>query len=373
MADHFDYLDSSRGFAALTVVFSHFFAAYGLFPVLSSFDNSVLHVMWHGDGAVDYFYVLSGFVLSIGFFKKKEQTENFNITGYLIRRIFRIFPLFLVSLLISYFLYRFYWIYNNNVFMSITPARSGWALALWPVGKTFMDVLKEGVLLFKLPSLTADHRFLPQDWTLQAELICSSIIPIAIVLFKKGKMWFLLFFVYVYFYSGNWVFIPFTFGIIIAAYAPLISDKIGRLNIYYVFLLLLAGLLLYTAKFNFLNNLIRYFPGLLFKFQSLGAAIFLTCLIGSSHLKKLFSRHLFVFLGRISYGIYLTHAFILIALVPLVLSILNTHGITGDYATRIVVLVFLVVTTIAISWFFYRTIEKPFNQLGKRIANHYFS
>jgi peptidoglycan/LPS O-acetylase OafA/YrhL len=371
MADHFDYLDSSRGFAALSVVLSHFFAAYGLFPILSSLDHSVLHALWHGDGAVDYFYVLSGFVLSIGFFRKKEQTGNFNITGYLVRRIFRIFPLFLVCLLISYFLFRVYCNYDLAI-MHTNPDRSVWALGLWPATKTFMDVLKESVLIINLPSLTAAHRFLPQDWTLQAELICSSIIPIAIILLKKGKMWFLLFFVYVYFYSGNWVFIPFTFGIIIASYAELISAKIAQLNIFYISVLLLAGLFLYTAPFNFLNKLIGYFPGLKFKFQCLGASVFLICILGSTRLQKVFSKSLFVFLGSISYSIYLTHAFILIALVPLVLHLLNAHGIAGDYVTRFIALTFLIVITVLISWLFHRSIEKPFNQLGKKLANNYF-
>ena len=54
--ERFHYLDSLRGLAALAVFFSHLIGAFGLPHKLMFLQNSPVHILWHGEGAVFFFF-----------------------------------------------------------------------------------------------------------------------------------------------------------------------------------------------------------------------------------------------------------------------------------------------------------------------------
>src|SRR4051812_48108680 len=77
MPERYQQLDALRGLAALTVVMQHFLS------VLPSIDGhsdnawvnlwkySPLHITWAGYEAVIFFFILSGFVLSLPFYGER--------------------------------------------------------------------------------------------------------------------------------------------------------------------------------------------------------------------------------------------------------------------------------------------------------------
>ncbi len=103
-------LDSMRGIAALTVMVFHLTTPFQGGAALDAgvpADNWILnvmtftpfHLLWEGHEAVYFFFVLSGFVLALPFLGDKEVS----LAGYYTKRIFRIYPPYLVAVLVAVF------------------------------------------------------------------------------------------------------------------------------------------------------------------------------------------------------------------------------------------------------------------------------
>jgi len=91
-----DQITFTRFIAALTVVFFHY--GQSIFPANVSF---LYENVTAGPIAVGYFYVLSGFIMAIAYYQTdKIQKGNFNKAKYWIARFARIYPVYLLALLI---------------------------------------------------------------------------------------------------------------------------------------------------------------------------------------------------------------------------------------------------------------------------------
>ncbi|MFI5289589.1 MAG: acyltransferase family protein, partial [Polyangia bacterium] len=88
-------LDGLRGLAALSVFFCHVAAMMPPVWVPAGVTHSPLHVFWDGTAAVNLFFVLSGFVLALPFVGARRKDIPY--AGFVIRRIFRIYPVYLVT------------------------------------------------------------------------------------------------------------------------------------------------------------------------------------------------------------------------------------------------------------------------------------
>ena len=94
-------LDGLRGIAALSVYFSHLIGVFNFDSTLfDSISNSPLHIVWHGEGAVNLFFLLSGFVLTLPYIKYRDKL---NLVPFYIKRVFRIYPAFILAILFSIF------------------------------------------------------------------------------------------------------------------------------------------------------------------------------------------------------------------------------------------------------------------------------
>jgi peptidoglycan/LPS O-acetylase OafA/YrhL len=87
---HYPILDGLRGVAAVLVVIFHLFEAY--FPVYSK------HPMHHGYLAVDFFFLLSGFVVGYAY---DDRWNRMNIWEFFKIRLIRLHPLVLLGVLIG--------------------------------------------------------------------------------------------------------------------------------------------------------------------------------------------------------------------------------------------------------------------------------
>ena len=86
--DRFEALDSLRGLCACAVVFYHL-ASTGLITNLPFFRNSWLFV--------DFFFVLSGFVIAASYWRRLEA--GFSIKRFMVLRLGRIYPMHFAMLL----------------------------------------------------------------------------------------------------------------------------------------------------------------------------------------------------------------------------------------------------------------------------------
>ena len=91
-----DQITFTRFIAALTVVFFHY--GQTVFPANIAF---LFENVTAGPIAVGYFYVLSGFIMAIAYYKPdKENQQSISKKKYWIARFARIYPIYLLALLI---------------------------------------------------------------------------------------------------------------------------------------------------------------------------------------------------------------------------------------------------------------------------------
>lgn len=93
---HYDLLDGLRGVAAIMVVWFHIFEAYAT----SHLDQQINH----GYLAVDFFFILSGFVIGYAY---DNRWESMKIKDFLKRRIIRLQPMVVMGAVIGGMMFYF--------------------------------------------------------------------------------------------------------------------------------------------------------------------------------------------------------------------------------------------------------------------------
>lgn len=93
---HYDILDGLRGVAAITVVWFHIFEAYAT----SHLDQQINH----GYLAVDFFFILSGFVIGYAY---DDRWAKMTTMDFLKRRIIRLHPMVVIGAIIGGIMFYF--------------------------------------------------------------------------------------------------------------------------------------------------------------------------------------------------------------------------------------------------------------------------
>ena len=93
---HYDILDGLRGIAALTVVWFHIFEAFAT----SHLDQRINH----GYLAVDFFFILSGFVIGYAY---DDRWKKMTVTEFLKRRLIRLHPMVVIGAVIGAVMFYF--------------------------------------------------------------------------------------------------------------------------------------------------------------------------------------------------------------------------------------------------------------------------
>lgn len=88
---HYPILDGLRGVAAIMVVIFHIFETF-------SGGDHVKQIVNHGYLAVDFFFVLSGFVIGYAY---DDRWNNMTLGGFFKRRLIRLHPMIIMGMLIG--------------------------------------------------------------------------------------------------------------------------------------------------------------------------------------------------------------------------------------------------------------------------------
>lgn len=94
---HYEILDGLRGVAAITVVIFH------VFEIFSNGDHTK-QIINHGYLAVDFFFMLSGFVISYAY---DNRWDKMTLKDFFIRRLVRLQPMIIIGSLIGAVLFYF--------------------------------------------------------------------------------------------------------------------------------------------------------------------------------------------------------------------------------------------------------------------------
>lgn len=90
---HYELLDGLRGVAALIVVCYHIFEGFSFAEITNGAGDGMIHILNHGYLAVDFFFLLSGFVLSYAYDGRSEMKK----ADFFKRRLIRLHPMLVMG------------------------------------------------------------------------------------------------------------------------------------------------------------------------------------------------------------------------------------------------------------------------------------
>lgn len=356
-------VDSLRGVAALTVMFGHYLLTLpSIWPynqqgkplLVTLLEFSPLHLLWAGYEAVVLFFVLSGFVLALPYWSGR----TFKYRPFIIKRWARIWIPYIVvvtvTLLVSHF-----------VGDGPVSGTSSWFEQIWD-GQSLAGYFNHVLLIGSLERY--QEQFLPVVWSLKYEMLASILFP---VLLYVGRLqsWIVVLFICavlsvlgIYFGSKLRLlqFLPmFLIGSMLARYKDDLVAWFRRIPWVLHIPMLVVALLLYVCRWLFWTQNPLPFQNVLIDWGIMLACAFaVVTALATTAAHALLSWRPFVWLGRISYSVYLTHMLVEVV-------VLQT---LGDILPLWLLLVCCVPLTLAVSHLAYRWIELPAVAVGKRLT-----
>jgi len=329
-------LEGLRGVASFIVLLSHIQLIFfididdkllnyytGKFPYfITQGLNYIFRALHDGNFSVWLFWVMSGFVLSIGYFKKKEisQTKSY-ILASSIKRYFRlVIPVFL-SVMFAYFL-----LTNDmmtNKYLS-EKLENPWLNTFYTFDASFYNAIKSSLYdtFFNFDRLSSYNTVL---WTMEKEFYGSLFIFALLSIVGYTKIRYIIYpFVTIILYTLNihWL-NSFIFGMILCdlyintqiyhSTTKLLQKRFINLLIIIIFLVLIGMQNYYGIFHLILATLLVFF------------------IISSSNMNKFFSSKILVSLGKISFSLYLIHLPILCSITGMLYKFFEkiySHNIT---------------------------------------------
>ena len=95
---HYELLDGLRGVAAILVVFYHVFEGLAFAQYENGVGDGTITTLNHGHIAVDFFFILSGFVISYAY---DDRWEKMTVGGFFKRRLIRLHPMLVMGAVIG--------------------------------------------------------------------------------------------------------------------------------------------------------------------------------------------------------------------------------------------------------------------------------
>jgi len=358
MKPRFRNLDALRFFAALIVLIVHLEILKTSFG-LPSLKLKAFLVSSHI--AVTFFFVLSGFLIASQLFEQKKKMETISLRNFYKKRIKRIFPLYYLLVFLNFF-----------IFLKV----SDFSLPDTQDALNFFYKKFIFCLLF-FPNYAelkfGNIEYVKISWTLAVEMFFYLFLPILIKYTNEKKMRVvlccLLLFCFIIsapiswpvgdkdimtgvnFYLARYRLYAFAIGVIAAylyAYQrDYFSQGIFKSKLFgYTYLIFISILLLSGVTFSIINHQLYSF---LF-----GVLIISLCLSGINPF--LLNNRFVVYLGKISYGIYLFHPPVIVFLLH------NWKGlfIVKSYWSLFFCYIFVSGVVIIISLFLYEFFEKNF-------------
>ncbi len=347
--NHLRYLDSARGIAALMVFVSHFIdRGYHDAPA-----TKYVFLIFNGNDAVSFFFVLSGFVLS---YKYMVLNRELDVKKFFVSRIFRLFPAYFITVVL-------------NTLMQLRGEMGFQRMVeVFLLNKT--GFWEEALLL------RFHNNYYFPGWTLSIEMLCSFLMPFFMIIAMKDRraiVW--LFFVLII--IGNSIFYSshFIMGLIVSCYyVAITNDSIKKTKWfrYRYFILPLAAVLFSIRRIDMISPLGKTYKYLadyasidLFLYTGIASFVFLVAILQSKKAQRFLSNRPMVFLGKISFSIYLLHTF---AINIVYLFIKPNLKVPGILLNNSLMFICYIAITILMAMAMHKYVEIPFISMGRRVA-----
>jgi peptidoglycan/LPS O-acetylase OafA/YrhL len=356
-------LDSLRGIAAFIVVIYHCLLVIpALEPALFGYGTPVyampdiwtgiltlipFRILWAGREAVIFFFVLSGFVLTLPFIQEHPP----RYVGFIVKRFFRLYVPFAIMIILA-----------AAAWITVGPQGrsdlSGWFAASWSEEPAISVVLRHLAMF-------GDMSLNNVSWTLVVEWRVALLFPLLVLMTRLSPLATVIgavALVIIYQSSSTeairvpytlYYFIYFVIGILVALYLEPLLAWIRRLGT--------AGTAGLWIAFYVLLNL-RWLTPLGVPLADIGNGIAAALVIGlvltSPRVQNVLMVRPLKWLGMVSYSLYLVH-------VPLLMAIiyLSPESVPVYFALLIVP-----PASLLIAFVFYRLVEHPSMRVGRTVA-----
>ena len=338
-------IDGLRAIAVISVIIYH------------------LNENWLSGGflGVDIFFVISGFLIT-GIIITEIQQNSFSLKQFYTRRIKRIYPAFITVMALVSFIASAIFIYND-----FNKLRKTIELAIAFLSNFYLG-LTQGYF-----DLSANENPVLHIWSLAVEEQYYLIFPLILILaykkFREIKVLFIitliLFFILLatsfipanfykevlhqpnIYYLSNLRFPELLVGSLLAIYHNLSASKQASKQASNV-IAILSTLLLFSCLF-LMNNDIAFIPGITLILPCIFTALIIHTTSQNNIIKLCLSNKVIVFIGKISYSLYLYH-WIFIAF---------AYYITGEKQINNQSIAIVIILTIIFSVLSYYLIEQP--------------
>jgi peptidoglycan/LPS O-acetylase OafA/YrhL len=347
----FHELDAMRGLAAVVVLGNHFRNMF--YPTATfahGWQSVFLYPLVSGRESVMFFFLLSGFVLSLPFLRGKRQPYSI----FLRRRILRIYGPYLGALVLALIGCA---LWHNRL------GSTGWRAATWSAQVDLRSVLQHVLFIGNYNY----ERYNTAFWSLVYEMRISMIFPLLFVVANRLKARYTLLivaactlvgvhavprqFLITFEYAG-----VFLIGVLLAKNLDALNDLYRRQGTAQHILWAILSLLLYFGGHRIASM------GALWHLGDmpvvLGAAGLLILGLNSVKASRALNSVVPTFLGRISYSLYLVHGTVLFAMAA---------ALQNKFSPPVFFLIYLP-TAILLSWGFYVAVESPFMMMSRNVG-----
>ena len=343
-------LQALRGIAAFAVMIGHCLIYYDIPPLLAS-----IALFFNGRSAVVVFFVLSGYVLTRSW--RETAFDRTNIVRFYLQRAFRIYPaIWAASALGLIYLFFLHW-------QIPVPGTSDFFKDRFHADRfnTF----------FILISIAGVGSFiLPQLWSICIEIIASIALPgIAFAVMHRPRVACGIFLIFLTasftygeqsYYQILLYFMDFLVGAFIAMPGDGIYRAAAAVPARPVFWTSLLGL----ALTQYLP--LDYFSPIAHLAETTLAAVAIGILVAAKTRISVMRSKPLLFLGDISYSIYLLH-FVVLCVLAKALALMEAKlGFASSTASSsILVTMVTVAVTVPLAWLSYNYVERPGIRAGK--------
>ncbi|MGY6568941.1 MAG: acyltransferase family protein [Salinarimonas sp.] len=367
-------LAALRGIAAAMVVIFHALMVFrltgfddphrqalGAVDTLTEWFAILLLGLTNGHAAVIIFFVLSGVVLTLSY-ERQRGRGVMRLTAYYIKRGARLWPLLAAAAIFAYLL-------RENVAGLHQPA----VFTSWVNGYFAAD-LGHNALLRNVIGLDSSLNY--PAWTIYVEIAASVLFPLLFLVSRNRALTLAVLAATIVATAAGWNYrafgqymVCFMAGVALIRYGRPIAERFLAWQRGLRIAVLTGAWLVILSVERILSPHTHMAPLTVLVF-TLGATIIVTHLTFAAPIHALANKTL-QWLGEVSYGLYLLHFPVLIALatisVPLFEPLL-AFGQGGALAANLLLAVATFAVTLPLAAISYKVLERPCQDLGRVIA-----
>lgn len=379
------YLEGLRGVASLSVVFAHFILAF--YPALYSADpaqihtknrielliaNSPFNFLYNGSFAVCVFYVLSAYVLSCKYFRTSDNTL---IVRAAFRRYLRLVIPILFSVLCAWGLLKLG--LSANIKTAGFTSSQWWLASMWQFAPNLITALKEGLwnCFFAFDFSQSYNGVL---WTLQYELAGSFLIFGFLAVFGKTSKRYVAYIAGILIFAKGY-YLAFILGLILSDIfnSPNLRPFANRIRkgrfITFLSIIIVGFLGSYFDNrelFKIIDfGVLKGWGFDLFKlYHIIGAFVLVFAILNSRLLQRIFEHKIMMFLGRISFSLYLMHLMVILTL-SCQCFLYFRHFITSYSSIVFITAIISMPIIIGVSYLTAKYIDEPGIRVSRRVSS----